>query len=444
MAAGAGAVRFNRPRWAGAWPVPFLREHARARGRIPRAAGGECVAMEHPQPTRSAGLERLRAFLPAAGRDYRTMRNHDLGPGRHGHVSRLSPWIRRRLVTEEEVVREVAAMHGASRAEKFVQEVLWRTYWKGWLEQRPAVWADYRRDLGPLRDAAPRGLADAEAGRTGIEPFDAWARELVASGYVHNHARMWFASIWIFTLELPWQLGADFFYRHLLDGDPASNTLSWRWVAGLHTKGKSYLARADNIARYTAGRFGPVTGLARRADALVEDWDYPREPLARVGLPADEDATGLLITGEELAPETAGLGTHRFAAVAGGFPPALAARCRLAEPVVAFAAGAARDALARAAGRWSAPAAWLDRPDYVDAVLEWAGDHRLKRVVTHRPPVGPWRDLGEAAAEALSSAGVSVAWFRRGWDDDFYPAARAGFFGFFKKVAPRLPGHSPG
>ena len=62
---------------------------------------------------------------------------------------------------------------------------------------------------------------------------------------------MWFASIWIFTLNLPWQLGADFFMQHLLDGDPASNTLSWRWVAGIQTKGKNYLARKSNIEKYS-------------------------------------------------------------------------------------------------------------------------------------------------------------------------------------------------
>ncbi len=399
------------------------------------------VPMNDWTPTRDAARQRLADFLPAAGSDYRRLRNHDLGPGRHGHVSRLSPYVRRRLVTEEEVVREVTAVHGPSRAEKFVQEVLWRTYWKGWLEQRPAVWADYRRDFAGLRDAAPRGLADAEAGRTGIEPFDAWARELVETGYVHNHARMWFASIWIFTLELPWQLGADFFYRHLLDGDPASNTLSWRWVAGLHTRGKTYLARPDNIARYTAGRFGAVTGLTRRAEALVEDRDYPPSPPAKVGLPEDADATGLLVTGEELTPETAGLGTHRFAAVAGGFPEDLASRYRLAEHVVEFSTGAARDALARAAGHWSAPATWLDAPDYAGAVAAWARDHGLKRVVMHRPPTGPWQDISASVAGALDAADVSVAWYRRAWDDVFFPAARAGFFGFFKKVASKLPGH---
>jgi deoxyribodipyrimidine photo-lyase len=66
---------------------------------------------------------------------------------------------------------------------------------------------------------------------------------------------MWFASIWIFTLGLPWRIGADFFYRHLLDGDAASNTLSWRWVAGLHTRGKAYAAESWNIEKFTGGRF---------------------------------------------------------------------------------------------------------------------------------------------------------------------------------------------
>ena len=65
---------------------------------------------------------------------------------------------------------------------------------------------------------------------------------------------MWFASIWIHTLNLPWQLGADFF-KNLLDGDPASNTLSWRWVAGLHTQGKCYLATENNIKKFTNNRF---------------------------------------------------------------------------------------------------------------------------------------------------------------------------------------------
>ncbi|MGY3448871.1 FAD-binding domain-containing protein [Bradyrhizobium sp. USDA 4353] len=191
------------------------------------------MSAETPIATREAGLAQLQAVLPRLGRAYAAGRNHDHGPGRPQAVSGLSPWIRRRLVTEEEVVRAAVAAHGGA-ADKFVEEVIWRSYFKGWLERRPQVWAQYvqGRDTDLARLAADGALqarvAAAEAGRTGLDCFDAFAQELVATGTLHNHARMWFASLWIFTLRLPWRLGADFFLRHLLDGDPASNTLGWR------------------------------------------------------------------------------------------------------------------------------------------------------------------------------------------------------------------------
>ncbi len=123
-----------------------------------------------------------------------------------------------------------------------------------------------------------RAYRRAVEGKTGIECFDAWVEELLETGYLHNHTRMWFASIWIFTLRLPWELGADFTYRHFIDGDPASNTLSWRWVGGLHTRGKTYLARPDNIADHTGGRFRPKN-LATAAVALEEPPMGPIQPL---------------------------------------------------------------------------------------------------------------------------------------------------------------------
>ena len=92
-------------------------------------------------------------------------------------------------------------------------------------------------------------------GKTGIDCFDTWIEELRENNYLHNHSRMWFASIWIFTLGLPWQLGARLFMKHLLDGDASSNTLSWRWVAGMHTNKKPYLASKENIDKYTVNRF---------------------------------------------------------------------------------------------------------------------------------------------------------------------------------------------
>ena len=196
--------------------------------------------------TRAAGLDRLGAFVPLMGRAYADGRNTDRGPEREASTSALSPYLRRRLVLEREVVEATYAAHGQIGADKFVQEVFWRSYFKGHLETHPAVWANYRSLVVQGRNqlATASGLRrvynDAVLGRTGIDGFDDWARELAETNWLHNHARMWFASIWIFTLRLPWALGAVFFMRHLIDGDPASNTLSWRWVdvgsEVIHTK----------------------------------------------------------------------------------------------------------------------------------------------------------------------------------------------------------------
>jgi len=266
-------------------------------------------------PSRNAALDQLERFVPKAAREYALGRNTDEGPDQRGAVSRLSAYLRYRLITEEEVVAAVLAEHGPTSAEKFVQEVFWRTYWKGWLEMRPAAWSRFLDERNRQQHVFPDAcaLAAAETGATGIDGFDDWARELVATGYLHNHARMWFASIWIFTLRLPWTLGADFFLRHLLDADAASNTLSWRWVAGLQTVGKTYLATAGNIARFTNGRYSP-RGLAREAVALSEvPMESPRVlPEAE---PFDEDTPSmLLVTHEDLHPESVIPGNARIAA----------------------------------------------------------------------------------------------------------------------------------
>ena len=190
-------------------------------------------------PTREAALERLHEFVPQAGRAYAAERNADPGPGRKMNVSMLSPYLRYRIVTEREVIATVLQKHSASQAEKFIQEVFWRTYWKGWLQMRPGVWADFVRErdvdneLCQENSGLSRALEQALKGQTGIECFDDWVEELVATGYLHNHARMWFASIWIFTLKLPWTLGADFFLFLFFFFVSSSFFFVFRWVAGI-------------------------------------------------------------------------------------------------------------------------------------------------------------------------------------------------------------------
>ena len=152
-------------------------------------------------PTRATGDAILQGFIPRMGRRYANGRNTDHGGGAHKAVSVLSPYIRHRLVLEQDAVAAAIAAHGPEDAEKFVQEVIWRGYFKGWLERRPQVWDSYRigleADLAALeRDRRLRRDVDrAMAGQTGLECFDAWANELVDTGYLHNHARMWAASL---------------------------------------------------------------------------------------------------------------------------------------------------------------------------------------------------------------------------------------------------------
>lgn len=227
-------------------------------------------------PTMSAATAMLDTFLDAPIRQYEALRNHDFGPARRDNVSSLSPYISHRVLSEYEVVTKTLSRHAMGDVEKYLQEVFWRVYWKGWLEHRPSVWGAFVGfDGGNVPD---RVLRNAIEGRTGIECFDAWAAELQNTNYLHNHARMWFASIWIFTLGLPWQLGARLFMKHLLDGDAASNTLGWRWVAGIQTKGKHYLARPDNIAKYTDYRF-ETPALNEGALPVIDDSVHEILPL---------------------------------------------------------------------------------------------------------------------------------------------------------------------
>lgn len=378
-------------------------------------------------PTREAGLAALHDFAPRMGRDYTTHRNTDFGPELNVHVSGLSPWIRRRLVTEDEAVQVALEVHGARGADKFIQEVLWRTYWKGWLEQRPGVWDRFEQECRDA-DADLDAVRAAEEGRTGIEGFDDWARELVETGWLHNHARMWFASIWIFTLRLPWALGADFFMRHLMDGDPASNTLSWRWVAGLQTQGKTYLATAENIARFTEGRFRP-RGLAASAQPLSEEPLPPARPLPLALEQAPDGPRLLLVTAEDLTPEHS-IGPWEICGVAMATEPGQERKGLVA---TRFLDGAMDDVSARAAARYGQTPTPLDEISgqaLVDAALA-AG---ARGIVTAYVPVGPTASAFASALPMIEAAGLELSMVRRPWDEGLWPLASRGFFPFREKA----------
>jgi hypothetical protein len=395
-------------------------------------------------PTRAAALARLGAFVPAAGRRYAETRNADDGPaaGGRGNVSQLSPWLHAGVIGETEVLAAVLGQHSARAAEKFIAEVFWRIYFKGYLEQRPAIWDDYCRGRARALDALGEnaGLRSAYAaaveGRTGIAAFDVWASELEATGYLHNHARMWFASIWIFTLKLDWRLGADLFLKHLMDADAASNTLSWRWVAGLHTKGKHYLARAENIARYTAGRPEGALAAARlagdEAEPLTEPQDHPRRKLELPGpvAAADLAAPFALLLHDEAAHHAPLALPAAPALVIGAARPEARSPGGLGPRARDFAQGVLASGMAEAAAAFACPATQWRAGEPLAPLLDAAG---IARIALPYLPTGWTRDALWPDLAPLAEQGRLVTLLGE-LDRVTWPLAKAGFFGVAKAI----------
>lgn len=227
------------------------------------------------EASRAKALNQLNNFVENNLGEYSKLRNFDFGPEKRSNISCLSPYITHGIINEQEVIQKALSKFSFSKNEKFIQEVLWRTYWKGWLELRPNVWADYLIELNQIKNELKdnKDYIAAIEGKTKVDCFNEWVKELKENNYLHNHTRMWFASIWIFTLELPWQLGAEFFMQHLYDGDAASNTLGWRWVAGVQTQGKHYLASEWNIKKFTNNRFQNIK-LNENAPPKVSEKSY--------------------------------------------------------------------------------------------------------------------------------------------------------------------------
>ena len=263
------------------------------------------------EASKAAALNRLNNFIEKNLTEYSKLRNFDFGPEKRTNISGLSPYITHGVINEKEVIEKSLSKFSFSKNEKFIQEVLWRTYWKGWLELRPNVWTDYVAELNKIREEYKdnQNYKDAINGRTNIECFNYWVTELKENNYLHNHTRMWFASIWIFTLELPWQLGAEFFMQHLYDGDSASNTLGWRWVAGIQTQGKHYLASEWNIKKFTNNRFNNIK-LNETAPPKVSEKTYSivKQDFSN----KNTDDENLFIFENSLSFETTDFQNHKF------------------------------------------------------------------------------------------------------------------------------------
>ena len=264
------------------------------------------------EASRAKALDKLNYFVENNLSEYSKLRNFDYGPDNRSNVSCLSPYITHGIINEKEVIKKSLHKFSFAKNEKFIQEVLWRTYWKGWLELRPSVWTDFLIELKKIKEDFQNNQTykNAIEGKTNVECFNYWVNELKENNYLHNHTRMWFASIWIFTLNLPWQLGAEFFMQHLYDGDAASNTLGWRWVAGVQTQGKHYLASEWNIKKFTNNRFSNIK-LNENAPPKISEKKYSilKQDFTN---PENIDQNNLIIFENNLCFETSDFQNNKF------------------------------------------------------------------------------------------------------------------------------------
>ncbi len=264
------------------------------------------------EASRAKALDKLNNFVENNLSEYSKLRNFDYGPDNRSNISCLSPYITHGIINEKEIIKKSLDKFSFAKNEKFIQEVLWRTYWKGWLELRPSVWTDFLIELKKIKGDFQnnQNYKNAIDGKTNVECFNYWVNELKENNYLHNHTRMWFASIWIFTLNLPWQLGAEFFMQHLYDGDAASNTLGWRWVAGVQTQGKHYLASEWNIKKFTNNRFSNIK-LNENAPPKISEKKYSilKQDFTN---PENIDQNNLIIFENNLCFETSDFQNNKF------------------------------------------------------------------------------------------------------------------------------------
>jgi deoxyribodipyrimidine photo-lyase len=194
---------------------------------------------------RSAALERLKNFR---AKNY-GRRNHTDAPN-----SLLSAYLRHGMLEIVEVANHIRQVATGRERDEFLKQLSWREFFNLVLEQEgEAVLAN----LEPAKYAAkwqndlPQ---DLENGETGLPCVDAWVEKLVQTGYLHNHERLWFAAYTVHFRKTDWKAGFLFFRQHLLDGDIASNALSWQWVASTFSS-KPYFMNKDNIQKFSGNQW---------------------------------------------------------------------------------------------------------------------------------------------------------------------------------------------
>ena len=381
-------------------------------------------------------IKLMENFINNHLHNYSAKRNYDYGPDNRTNISMLSPYIRHRIITEQAVIDKAINKFPLPKIEKFIQEILWRTYWKGWLELRPKLWDDYKNLVED--NHKKHDLTGVLSYNTNIDCFDSWTQELLETNYLHNHARMWYASIWIHTLKLPWSLGADLFLNNLLDGDPASNTLSWRWVAGIQTKGKSYLAKDWNIQKFTKNRFKPKESDFSAIPAKINYIEYKMNSIKfHEASEFDWGQSGLLVTSEDMHV----LSSNRI-----NFPLQNAyilsltdtEKASYSENVSNFKQAISlsnKELLSTHIQDIEMQSMDLDQ---IEQIISWAKQKNIKNIITLACPCGHVRDFINILKNELKKESINIIKIYRDYDMKYWNLASGSFFNFFKKAIQKI------
>ena len=362
--------------------------------------------------SKSKLIESIKQFSDTQILSYSLDRNFDYGIP-HNNVSRLSPYLRRRFISEYEVLKIILNKHKYENIEKFIEEIFWRTYWKGWLETHPYVYKEY--ELKHHNQIIPT--------KTGIKCFDHWKDELIETGYLHNHSRMWFASIWIFTLKYSWESGANFFKNNLIDWCPASNTLGWRWVAGIQTIGKPYIARAENIKHFTGNRFYPKGQLHEDVtlSSIVSshqkaiDINFPKENLI-----TETDNLGIVLNNNDLTLN------QEFKDLNINYHTCLF-KLKNGNPLINKFENDIFEDIINNNNQ-------IELVETIESLLRWIELKKIKKLILPYETVGNEIFKNSSFLNQLSDKKVTYQFYAREWDTNAFSYAKKGFFNFKKNI----------
>ena len=362
--------------------------------------------------SKSKLIESIKQFSDTQILSYSSDRNFDYGIP-HKNVSRLSPYLRRRFISEYEVLKIILNKHKYENIEKFIEEIFWRTYWKGWLETHPYVYKEY--ELKHYDQIIPT--------KTGIKCFDHWKDELIETGYLHNHSRMWFASIWIFTLKYSWESGANFFKNNLIDWCPASNTLGWRWVAGIQTIGKPYIARAENIKHFTGNRFYPKGQLHEDVtlSSIVSshqktiDINFPKENLI-----TETDNLGIILNNNDLTLN------QEFKDLNINYHTCLF-KLKNGNPLINKFENDIFEDIINNNNK-------IELVETIENLLRWIELKKIKNLILPHETVGNEIFKNSSFLNQLSDKKVTYQFYAREWDINAFSYAKKGFFNFKKNI----------